>query len=126
MTDINPCYCGQPNSYAECCKPMHLGLQEAGTPEQLMRSRYSAFALGLADYLLKTWHVSTRPQSLDLTDSPEWIKLQVLSSSACGDCGKVHFRAFYRVGKDVGFMEEDSDFVREDGVWRYVSGDVKN
>ncbi|KPD24950.1 Zn-binding protein [Idiomarina zobellii] len=90
-----------------------------------MRSRYSAFVKQITNYLLKTWHSSTRPMMLDLSDSPDWLKLQVMSSEQKGDKGKVHFRAFYKEGADVDFMEEYSDFVREQGRWFYLSGKVK-
>lgn len=86
-----------------------------------MRSRYSAFALGMADYLLRTWHTSTRPR-LDLRDNPEWVRLEVLTSGHQGDQGHVHFRAFYRSGGELGMLAEESHFVRDNGVWYYVSG----
>jgi len=125
MTAIEQCPCGSANSYAQCCEKLHHNQAYAQTPEQLMRSRYCAFVKQLTNYLLKTWHPSTRPMSLDLSDSPDWLKLQVMSSEQTGDKGKVHFRAFYKEGVDVGFMEEHSDFVREQGRWFYVSGEVK-
>lgn len=87
-----------------------------------MRARYSAFVGRLASYLEATWHSSSRPALLDLSDSPNWLKLQVISSSVEQDKGQVHFRAFYRDGDDVAFMEEQSDFVHEDGKWYYVDG----
>lgn len=119
------CPCGSGMEYAHCCQPLHENKLTANTPEQLMRSRYCAFVKQLNTYLLKTWHSSTRPMTLDLSDSPNWLKLQVMSSEQTGDKGKVHFRAFYKEGGDVGFMEEYSDFIREQGRWFYVSGKVK-
>lgn len=116
-----PCPCGLPHHYNACCGRFHEG-QLATTPEQLMRSRFSAFALGLTDYLLATWHPRTRP-TLDLSDNPEWVKLEVLDTWQRNDTGFVHFRAFYRVGGELGMLEEKSDFIREDGVWLYVKGD---
>ena len=62
------CPCGSRRVYEECCEPFHLGAA-APTAEALMRSRYSAFALGLAPYLLRTWHPSTRPASLSLDET---------------------------------------------------------
>lgn len=119
------CPCGSGNEYRACCEPFHKKELVAQTPEQLMRSRYSAFVKQLNTYLLNTWHPSTRPMSLDLADSPDWLKLQVLSSEESGNKGKVHFRAFYKEGSDVGFMEEHSDFIFEQGCWLYVNGEVK-
>jgi len=117
------CPCGSGEAYHACCQPFHQG-SPAPTPEALMRSRYSAFVLGLADYLLETWHSSTRPQSLDPEQSPEWASLRILDTSTRGDAGIVHFRAVYRLGDGWGYLEETSNFTREDGRWYYVSGDT--
>jgi SEC-C motif-containing protein len=87
-----------------------------------MRSRYSAFVLGLNDYLRATWHPDTRPATLDLGNSPDWVDLQILSSGSQGDRGQVHFRALYRIPGGFGYLEEESDFVSENGRWYYLSG----
>ncbi|WP_286222800.1 YchJ family protein [Marinobacter apostichopi] len=89
-----------------------------------MRSRYSAFVVGQADYLLATWHSSTRPGELSLEQSPEWVSLTILDSSEVGDAGQVHFRAVHRVAEGWGYLEERSEFVREQGRWLYVTGDT--
>ncbi|WP_266100646.1 YchJ family protein [Marinobacter sp. F3R08] len=117
------CPCGHGKTYAECCQPLHHG-QPASSPEALMRSRYAAFVLGLADYLRATWHDSTRPETLSLEDSPDWTLLQILNSDQTGDTGSVHFRAIYRVGSGWGFLEENSRFVREQGRWYYLQGET--
>ncbi|QSP95784.1 YchJ family protein [Marinobacter salinisoli] len=119
----DPCPCGSGRPYQACCQPAHAGAP-AKTPEALMRSRYSAFVLGLPDYLLATWHASTRPASLSLEDSPRWASLQVIDHGQQGNSGQVHFRAIYRTATGWGFLEERSDFVREAGRWFYVSGDT--
>lgn len=118
-----PCGCNQP--YDRCCRPRHSGECTAPSPETLMRSRYSAFVLGLADYLLATWHPDTRPATLDLGDSPDWVGLQVLSSGSEGAHGQVHFRALYRIQGGFGLFEEESDFVREEDRWYYVNGKTR-
>lgn len=117
------CPCGSGESYRACCGRFHEG-KPAPTPEALMRSRYSAFVLKLADYLQSTWHSSTRPQRLGLEDSPRWTALQILSSGHSGNDGTVHFRAIYRVGDSWGYLEETSRFRLEGGHWYYVSGDT--
>lgn len=89
-----------------------------------MRSRYAAFVLNLPDYLQTTWHQSTRPETLTLEDVPNWAGLQILDTSESGDRGTVHFRALYRLGTGWGFLEENSDFVREQGRWYYLRGDT--
>ncbi len=123
MTD-SLCPCSSGLAYAACCQPLHKGAA-AANPEALMRSRYSAFVLQLADYLLQSWHGSTRPAQLDVDHSPNWKALQVLRANEQGDKGEVHFRALYQAGKDWGFLEEESDFVREAGHWFYVAGKTR-
>ncbi len=123
-TAADACPCGSGLAYQSCCQPLHQG-QAAAHPEALMRSRYTAFVLGLSDYLLATWHASTRPSSLDLAHSPQWVSLVVLDSGERGDAGSVHFRAVHRLGQGWGYLEERSEFVREQGRWFYVSGQTK-
>lgn len=115
------CPCGRQTAYEECCGQYHSGTP-APTPETLMRSRFSAFVQNKNDYLIATWHPSTRPEHLDLSDSPDWVGLSVLASDTNDDRGRVHFRAYYRAGGQWRFLEEHSEFVRESGHWFYVSG----
>jgi SEC-C motif-containing protein len=92
-----------------------------------MRSRYSAYCLGLGDYLLATWHPSTRPAELDLTAPPvpRWLGLTVRQARSTGaDSAEVEFVARYRVGGRGQRLHETSRFVREDGRWHYVDGDI--
>jgi SEC-C motif-containing protein len=121
-----PCLTGLP--YGECCGPLHAGLRGAGTAEALMRSRYSAFAVLDADYLLASWHPSTRPSSLSLDAEQRWLRLDVVAVSGGGpfdDAGTVSFVASYRLaGGERGSLREVSRFVREGGRWFYVDGDV--
>ncbi|RUO62190.1 YchJ family protein [Pseudidiomarina insulisalsae] len=118
------CPCGN-GLYRKCCGRFHpqFAGEAAAAPasaEQLMRSRYSAFALGLSDYLLATWHVSTRPESLDLSDSPKWLQLDIYSAEQQGNAAQVHFCAYFQFDSEVGEHEELSEFVREDGRWFYL------
>jgi SEC-C motif-containing protein len=90
-----------------------------------MRSRYSAFAVGDAGYLLATWHPATRPGRLDLDDEVRWTGLDVLATTAgslLGAEGTVEFRAHYVRDGRTGAQHENSRFVREDGAWRYLDG----
>ncbi|MFT4200469.1 YchJ family protein [Gordonia sp. (in: high G+C Gram-positive bacteria)] len=96
------------------------------TAEELMRSRFAAFRDGDEQWLLDTWHPSTRPESVDLTDNPTWRGLQIVDTEAGGpadDTGIVEFRATYltRDG-ELGILHERSTFVREQGRWFYVEG----
>lgn len=124
MPSTDLCPCGSQKTYGNCCQLAHQG-QAVSTPEAMMRSRYSAFVLGLRDYLLASWHRTSRPADLNPGDSPEWLSLHVLSSDVQGAKGKVHFRAIYRLGDGFGFLEEASDFLQEDGRWYYLTGDPR-
>ena len=89
-----------------------------------MRSRYSAYVLGLEDYLLATWHASTRPVALNLDrEAPsKWLGLEVRAHAASDDTATAEFVARCRVGGRAQRMHETSRFVREDGCWFYVDG----
>jgi len=128
MTDALPCPCGSTLPYAGCCGRYHRGALhlQAPTAQALMRSRYSAFMLGLHDYLLATWHPSTRPASLD-ADPPglKWLGLEVKAEgSQDADHATVEFVARSKLGGRAHRLHELSRFVREGGHWFYVDGDV--
>ncbi|WP_033296082.1 YchJ family protein [Amycolatopsis jejuensis] len=115
----NPCPCGLPEPYPACCGRFHRGGQHAPTAERLMRSRYSAFVVGEPDYLLATWHPSTRPTRLELDPARKWTRLEIAGStggSLLENEGTVEFRAHHR----DGVQHENSRFVREGGRWYYV------
>lgn len=93
-----------------------------------MRSRFSAFALGLASYLVESWHPSTRPSDLALDSGTVWRRLQIVDTVAGGpgdEQGVVEFRASYRDADGVGLLHERSRFTRVDGRWRYLDGDAR-
>lgn len=111
--------------YGSCCAPLHRGERPAPTAEALMRSRYSAFAVGAGEYLLRTWHPSTRPDRMDLDDGLVWTRLDVVSTLRGGPFdaeGIVHFVANHRGAGGRGRQEEISRFRREGGRWYYVDG----
>lgn len=87
-----------------------------------MRSRFSAFALDRHDYLLASWHPSTRPDSIEPNGTTQWMRLEILGSETQGDSGNVHFRATFREARRWQVLEENSRFVREDGRWYYLDG----
>ena len=91
------CPCGLGDDYDACCGRLHAGAP-APTAESLMRSRYSAFAVGDAGYLLRTWHPSGRPETLTLDPALRWTRLAVLETDGGGlfdATGTVRFRAIY-------------------------------
>ncbi len=117
------CPCGRPLAYAACCGRHHKG-NPAADAESLMRSRYTAYARGLEDYLLATWHASTRPARLDLATAPQpkWLGLEILAASEKQDAATVEFVARCRIGGRAQRMHEISRFLREEGRWYYVDG----
>lgn len=118
-----PCPCDSGNTYSTCCKPLHDGAA-APTAEALMRSRYAAYVLELGTYLLSTWHPSTRPRSLE-PQRTKWLGLTVMQHNQMGDTATVEFVARYKVQGKAHRLHERSRFVREDGRWYYVDGDIE-
>ena len=121
-----PCPCDSGQPYADCCGPWHAGLAvgvHAPTPEALMRSRYSAYVLGLIDYLLATWHASTSPGELELSPV-KWLGLEVRHAQCTGDAGVVEFVARCRTAAGAERIHETSRFVRAEGRWYYIDGQV--
>ncbi|UBV43865.1 hypothetical protein LAJ19_06525 [Deinococcus taeanensis] len=115
------CPCGTGRSYGHCCGPLHAGQQAAATPEALMRSRYAAYALGDAEYVQRTWHVHTRPGTLDLRDGTRYVGLRVDSS---GD-DWVSFTAQLKLPDGQKYvLRERSRFVQVDGAWVYLDGET--
>lgn len=93
-----------------------------------MRSRFSAFALGDVAYLLRSWHPRTRPPRLVLDPRQRWTRLEVLDTAQGGlldHTGIVEFRAHYRQPGGSGTLHERSRFVREQGRWVYLDGELR-
>jgi SEC-C motif-containing protein len=88
-----------------------------------MRSRYSAYAVGRIDYLLATWHPSTSPGDLELSPV-KWLGLEVRHAETAGDAGVVEFVARCRTSNGAQRLHETSRFVRQDGRWYYIDGQM--
>ncbi len=125
-----PCPCGRtdqrarPLPYAQCCGRYLDDFEGTPAPdaESLMRSRYSAFVLERADYLLATWHPRTRPTHLDFEPGVRWLGLDVRSRSMSdGEHAEVEFVARSRHASGAASrLHERSRFVREGGRWLYL------
>jgi SEC-C motif-containing protein len=103
------------------------GNEPAPTAEALMRSRYTAYTLMREDFLLATWHASTRPSALGLAEdvATKWIGLEVKRHELQDtDHAIVGFVARYKVNGRANRLHEVSRFVHEEGRWYYVGGDV--
>lgn len=112
-----PCPCGTGTSYDACCAPLLANREQAATPEQLMRSRYTAYVLGDADHLFRTWHPRTRPDDTAPDPTTRWTGLEIVE---VGD-RTVEFVARFEGGE----LHERSTFEQRAGRWLYVDGDVE-
>lgn len=119
-----PCPCGGDVTYGGCCAPILRGAN-AETAEALMRSRYTAFAIGDVRHLLATWHPRTRPETLEIDARLRWTRLEIVSTEAGSDdqdSGVVEFRAHWQEARQVGVLHERSRFARVRGRWCYLDG----
>lgn len=123
MTDA--CPCGRGAAFEACCGRFIGTGVAAPDAESLMRSRYTAFVRGDVAHLLATWHVSTRPASIDFDEGVKWLGLEVKRHKPTdeGHAG-VEFVARSRLQGRGQRLHERSRFVREDGHWYYVDGDL--
>ncbi|WP_395063449.1 YchJ family protein [Flavobacterium sp.] len=118
------CYCGNHLPFQDCCQPYIDGLAKAPTAEALMRSRYSAYATGAADYLVATTHASTRKKHkkadiLEWSTNNKWTGLEIIEATET----TVTFMASYldnRLQPQV--HQEKSTFVYDGGSWFYLDG----
>ena len=126
---VSSCPCCSGLSYQQCCGRFHSGQETPDTAEQLMRSRYSAFSLGLIDYLLATIHADSRQnddtQALQQTiDQTKWLGLKIISQHELGaNQVQVEFAAFYQDDNNIGQLHERSRFKYINQRWYYVDGE---
>jgi SEC-C motif-containing protein len=127
MTKLVNCPCGNQQPHAKCCgKYIDDGLS-APTAEALMRSRYTAYTLMQEDYLSATWHPSTRPKMLDLSeDAPrKWLGLTIKNhEQSDNEHAIVEFVARYKVHGRAHRLHEVSRFLYENKQWFYLDGDA--
>ncbi len=121
------CPCGSTKDFTDCCARYLDGKEIVSTAETLMRSRYTAYTLMREDYLLATWHPSTRPATLGLAQevSTKWIGLEVKRHELQdAEHAIVEFVARHKANGRAQRLHEVSRFVREAGRWFYVDGDL--
>ena len=118
MTLQPTCPCGAGAPYDACCGRLHRGAARAETAEELMRSRYAAYALGETDYVFRTWHPRTRPDDLSPDPALTWTGLTIEDAGA----DWVEFTASYERGGVAGKLRERSRFEQRAGRWVYVEG----
>ena len=122
------CPCGSGRTLAACCGRFHAG-EPAPDAGSLMRSRYSAYVLGLEDYLRATWHPVTRPAALglDAVPRPQWQGLAVKSHTPLDAThAMVEFVARYKLNGRAYRLHETSRFERVAGRWLYVDGEIQD
>jgi SEC-C motif-containing protein len=127
--NLHLCFCHSGLPFEQCCEPYLQGLSSPDTPEQLMRSRYSAYVTSNYQYVLDTYTVNQR-KSLILEDlqqggnEAQWLRLDVLNAHTHKDdlSGQVEFVAYYQVNDTKYKLHERSTFYRENNLWRYDNG----
>lgn len=124
------CPCGSTNDYQQCCERLIVKNEKAQSPEQLMRSRYSAYAKNQVDYIYNTYSIkSKKEQSLNelslWAKETTWLKLSIINSSKFKEVNfpTVEFEAIYKSQDQYFKMKEKSRFVMENNNWVYVDGD---
>ncbi len=120
------CPCGSGSAFAACCGLYLDGGANAPTAEALMRSRYSAYTLGRADYLQQTWHPTRRPDSLSLDPAQNWLGLKIVRAERGGmgdDEGVVEFVARFKVAGRGHRLHEISRFEKVGDCWLYLDGE---
>ena len=130
VDDAAACPCGSGEHFGGCCAPVLRG-EPAPTAERLMRSRYTAFAVGDADHLIASWHPRTRPDDVTIDPDVHWTGLRIDDIEAGGEAdaeGVVEFTATWveGAGRDAvtGALHERSRFARRAGRWWYIDGVV--
>jgi len=120
------CICGLDKDFEKCCGAIISSKKEALTPEELMRSRYSAYVQGDGNYLVKSATSSYKDEDIkeieDFSKSVKWLKLDVLFSE--GDV--VEFKAYYKDTNGLNILHEKSKFVKENNIWKYKDGELYN
>ena len=120
------CPCGSGKDYPSCCGIYLETNEKAQTAEQLMRSRYTAYVKQNSDYLLNTWHISTRPKNFNPNIGITWLNLQVIDITdglQDDSAGTVYFEVTYAHENKNYMIRELARFVKEKENWFYLQGD---
>ena len=128
-TTKNLCPCCSTKLYGSCCEPLHKEKETANSPEQLMRSRYAAFAKNEIDFLLKTTHSSLKSYTdraalTTWAKENQWQKLEVIQTTEKKTSGTVEFKAFFQSTNKDEIHHELSEFIKENHLWYYSKGTI--
>src|SRR3989338_8964304 len=121
------CYCKSKKEFSECCEPYLNYKSKPSTPQELMRSRYSAYVLGNGEYLVKTAIKEQRYEDdieliKEYAKSVAWLGLEILHA----ENKIVEFKAYYKDKDGIKVQHEKSNFIYEDGIWLYKDGKLFN
>lgn len=121
------CNCGSQKNYADCCERFLSGKEHPHTPEELMRSRYTAYTLGNIDYIMRTMKSPAADdfnaeETKEWSKQVKWLKLEVLNSSPFDTKGYVEFMAHFTYADKKQVIHERSEFILENGRWYYIDG----
>ncbi|WP_428738033.1 YchJ family protein [Sulfurimonas sp.] len=121
------CICGNEKDFSACCEPIITKQKQPQNAEELMRSRYSAYVKADAEYLVYSSVKENQYQEdialiEEFSNSVEWLKLDVLDVQET----TVEFKAYYRDTNGIQVLHEKSNFVQEDGIWKYKDGELYN
>ena len=116
VTAETRCPCGSGAPLGGCCGPLLRSERQAATPQELMRSRYTAYAVGDTEHVWRTWHPRTRPEQVTHDPTTTWTGLRVLEA----DDDVVEFVASWRTADGEGRLHERSRFARRAGRWFYL------
>jgi len=130
MDKNSECLCGSGINYVLCCQPFHQYNKYPNTAEVLMRTRFTAYALKNADYLLNTWDETNPPEVIDFSkEDVEWTRLEIVKTkkgSEKDSKGVVDFKAYYLQDDEEFVMHEISRFKKTANRWSYLDGVVKS
>jgi SEC-C motif-containing protein len=123
------CLCGSGIEYDRCCGLYHSGEKSPATAEALMRSRFAAYALDNADYILATWDAAVQPEKIAFSgENIAWQRLEIIDTKKGGikdNKGIVEFKAYYLKDGEEYMLHEISRFAKTNGRWLYLDGVVK-
>jgi len=125
------CTCGLAIPFKECCGKYIYGTAVPVTPEQLMRSRYSAYVHNVPVYLMATHHpdfIADLNEELieETAKNTDWLRLEVIFSQGDDSCdeGTVEFKAWFQDGEQEACLHERSRFAFADQQWFYTNGEL--
>ncbi len=126
---MKECFCGSHRSFENCCNRFISGQVKPQTPEELMRSRYSAYTIGDLEFIAETMkepasHGFNKESAEQQSKQMHWLALEIKNTKTEGNKGIVEFIAHYSADNKKYSLHEVSEFSREDNTWYYVNGKI--